>query len=75
MGVYVALGVGSGSTYRGRIVDVGDDGIIFQPADSLEHTSDLPPRRFYAWGFIRDAQPLEEVPNVSSGMAMVGDDE
>ncbi len=73
VGVYITLAVGVNSEHEGRILEVGDDGVIFQPAYSPKQTTKLPPRRFYAWSNIRAAQTREDVPDDSGpGMAMVG---
>jgi len=36
----------------GRIVRVGCDGFILQPADSPHHTGDLAPPKFYPWNAV-----------------------
>jgi len=66
IGVYAQLGIiGDSQRYTGRIVAVGDDGIIWQHSDSPEQTEELPSRRFYTWSVVRDVQPLESDSNPS----------
>ncbi len=52
---------------------MGDDGISFQRTYSKEQTQDLPAPKFYAWSMVREATPLEGLPDVAS-IAMLGDD-
>ncbi len=38
-----------GARTTGRIVRVGNDGIIFQPTHDPRQTENLPPPKFYPW--------------------------
>ncbi len=60
VGVHSQLGIiGDSQRYTGRVVAVGDDGIIWQHSSLPEGTEELPARRFYTWSVVRDVQPLE----------------
>ncbi len=60
VGVHAQLGIiGDSQPYTGRLVAVGDDGIIWQHSGSPEQTEELPTRRFYTWSVVRDVRPLE----------------